>query len=56
VRAQVTDTIKVIDDQRAKSATILAADDHTAAAAMNPIADLITTATVAKLPGKFAPG
>ena len=56
VRAQVTDTIKVIDDQRAKSATTLATDDHTAAAAMNPIADLIATATVAKLPGKFAPG
>jgi len=55
VRAQVTDTIKVIDDQRAKSATTLATDDHTAAAAMNPIADLIATATVAKLPGKFAP-
>ena len=56
VRAQVIDTIKVIDDQRAKSATTLATDDHTAATAMNPIADLIATATVAKLPGKFAPG
>ncbi|OLD48404.1 MAG: hypothetical protein AUI42_12660 [Actinobacteria bacterium 13_1_40CM_2_65_8] len=55
-RAQVTDTIHVIDEQRAKSATNLAADDHTAAAAMNPIGDLIATATVAKLPGKFAPG
>ncbi len=54
VRAQVTDTIRVIDDQRAKSATTLAADDHTAAAAMNPIGDLIATATVAKLPAKFA--
>ena len=55
VRAQVTDTIKVVDDQRAKSATTLATDDHTAAAAMNPIADLIATAAVANLPGKFAP-
>jgi hypothetical protein len=56
VRAQVTDTTHVIDDQRAKSATNLATGDHTAAAAMNPIADLIATATVAKLPAKFAAG
>ena len=56
VRAQVSDTIRVIDEQRAKSATNLAADDHTAAAAMNPIGDLIATATVAKLPAKFASG
>lgn len=53
VKAQVADTIHVIDDQRAKSATTLAAGDHTAAAATNPIGDLIATATVAKLPGKF---
>jgi hypothetical protein len=56
VQGQVTDMVRVIDDQRAKSATTLAADDHTAAAATNPIGDLIATATVAKLPGKFAAG
>jgi hypothetical protein len=53
VRSQVADMIRVIDDQRAKSAKVVAADDHTAAAATNPIADLIATATVAKLPSKF---
>jgi hypothetical protein len=45
--------IRVIDDQRAKSAKVVAADDHTAAAATNPIGDLIATAAVAKLPSKF---
>lgn len=53
VQGQVADTITVIDDQRAKAATTLAADDHTAAAATNPIGDLIATATVTKLPQKF---
>jgi hypothetical protein len=53
VQSQVADTIKVIDDQRSKSTTVVAADDHTAAAATNPIGDLIATATVAKLPSKF---
>jgi hypothetical protein len=53
VRSQVADMIRVIDDQRAKSAKVVAADDHTAAAATNPIADLIATATVAKLPSRF---
>jgi hypothetical protein len=53
VRSQVADMIRVIDDQRAKSAKVVAADDHTAAAATTPIADLITTAAVAKLPSKF---
>jgi hypothetical protein len=53
VEGQVADTLKVIDDQRAKSAKVVAADDHTAAAATIPIGDLIATATVAKLPSKF---
>ncbi len=53
VQSQVTDTIKVIDDQRSKAATVVAADDHTAAAATYPIADVIATAAVAKLPAKF---
>jgi hypothetical protein len=53
VQSQVADMIRVIDDQRAKSAEVVAADDHTAAAATNPIGDLIATATVAKLPSKF---
>jgi hypothetical protein len=53
VQSQVADMIRVIDDQRAKSAKVVAADDHTAAAATNPIGDLIATAAVAKLPSKF---
>jgi hypothetical protein len=53
VQSQVADTIQVIDEQRAKAAKVVAADDHTAAAATNPIGDLIATATVAKLPSKF---
>jgi hypothetical protein len=53
VQSQVADTIKVIDDQRAKSAKVVAADDHTAAAATIPIGDLIAAASVAKLPSKF---
>jgi hypothetical protein len=53
VQSQVTDTIKVIDDQRSKATRVVAADDHTAAAATNPISDLIATAAVAKLPSKF---
>jgi hypothetical protein len=53
VQSQVADTIKVIDDQRAKSTKLVAADDHTAAAATIPIGDLIATAAVTKLPSKF---
>jgi hypothetical protein len=53
VQSQIADMIRVIDDQRAKSAKVVAADDHTAAAATNPIGDLIATAAVAKLPSKF---
>lgn len=54
MQGQVADTIRVIDDQRAKSAKVVAAEDHTAAAATNPIGDIITTAAVAKLPSKFS--
>ena len=54
IQLQVEAMVRAIDDQRSKSASMLAADDHTAAAAMNPIGDLIATATVSKLPAKFA--
>ena len=53
IQLQVEAMVRAIDDQRSKSASMLAADDHTAAAAMNPIGDLIATATVKKLPAKF---
>ena len=54
IQLQVEAMVRAIDDQRSKSASMLAADDHSAAAAMNPIGDLIATATVSKLPAKFA--
>ena len=54
VKGQVSDTVRAIDDQRTKSVTSLAADDHAAAAATNPIGDLIATAAAAKLPLKFS--
>jgi hypothetical protein len=52
VQNQVANTIKVIDDQRAAT-KVVAADDHTAAAATIPIGDLIATAAVSKMPSKF---
>jgi hypothetical protein len=33
---------------------MVAADDHTAAAATNPVGDLIATSAVVKLPSKFS--
>jgi hypothetical protein len=54
VQGQITDTIRVIDDQKTKSATNVAVDDHAAAAATIPIAELIATAAAAKLPSVFA--
>jgi hypothetical protein len=54
VHGQVADTVRAIDDQRTKSVTSLAVDDHAAAAATNPIGNLIATAAAAKLPLKFS--
>ncbi|TMB98412.1 MAG: hypothetical protein E6J40_06460 [Chloroflexi bacterium] len=53
VQSQLADLIKVIDDQRSKAAAQLGADDHTAASATYPIADVIASAAVAKLPASF---
>ncbi|HEX7263334.1 MAG TPA: hypothetical protein VF383_04050 [Candidatus Dormibacteraeota bacterium] len=53
-RSQIADMIRVVDDQRSRSATLVAADDHTAAAATNPVGDLIATSAVAKLTSKFS--
>ena len=41
VTSQLSATIKVIDDQRAKASTAVAGDDRAAASAMQPIADSI---------------
>ncbi|HEV2033034.1 MAG TPA: hypothetical protein VGU71_02360 [Candidatus Dormibacteraeota bacterium] len=53
IQSQIAATLKAIDDQKAKTFAPLAADDRTAAAGMQSIADLITAATAAKLPAKF---
>ena len=53
IRLQIEATVQTIDDQRSQSATQVAGDDHTAAAATIPMGDLIATAAVAKNPGKF---
>ena len=53
IQLQIEATVRTIDDQRSQSATQVAGDDHTAAAAMIPMGDLIATAAVAKNPGKF---
>jgi hypothetical protein len=55
VQSQLADLIKVIDDQRSKAAAQVASDDHTAASATNPIADVIANAAAARLPAKFGP-
>jgi hypothetical protein len=54
IQIQIEATVRTIDDQRSQSATQVAGDDHTAAAATIPMGDLIATAAVAKNPGKFA--
>jgi hypothetical protein len=53
VEAQIEATIKVIDDQRSQSPAGLAADDRSAAALMEGVADLIVGAAVAKLHTRF---
>jgi len=53
IQLQTEAIVRVIDDQRSKSTSMVAIDDHAAAAAMTPIGDLIATATVKKLPAKF---
>jgi hypothetical protein len=53
IQLQAEAIVRVIDDQRSKSTSMVAIDDHAAAAAMTPIGDLIATATVKKLPAKF---
>jgi hypothetical protein len=55
IQAQTQATVKTIDDQKAKAFAQLAEDDRSAAAAMPPLADLITAATTAKLPARFGP-
>jgi hypothetical protein len=52
--AQVDSTITVIDDQRLKSLARLAADDRSADASMEVVADLIVSGVVAKLHTRFA--
>ena len=50
---QVQATLAVIDDQRAKSATTLGADDRSAGASSGAVADIIASAAVTKLRSRF---
>jgi hypothetical protein len=54
VDSQVQATIAVIDDQRSKSLAGVAADDRSAEASMELVADLIAAGAVAKLPKRFS--
>ncbi|MEA2655556.1 MAG: hypothetical protein QOI23_921 [Chloroflexota bacterium] len=53
IDSQVQATITVIDDQRSKSLSGAAADDRSAEASMELVADLIAAGTVAKLSKRF---
>jgi hypothetical protein len=53
LESQVEAITTVIDDQRARSWSRLAADDQSAEASTEVVADLIATATIAKLLGRF---
>lgn len=53
VQTQTQALVRVIDDQRSNSLKRVAGDDRTAAASMEPIANLVASAMVAKLPSRF---
>jgi hypothetical protein len=53
VESQIQATIDVIDDQLSKSWTKLGADDRSAEASMELIADLVAAGAIAKLPKRF---
>jgi hypothetical protein len=53
IEAQVAATITVIDDQRSGSLARLGADDRSADASMEVVADLLASAIAAKLPARF---
>jgi len=53
VESQVQGTITVIDDQRSNSLTGVAADDRSAEASMELVADLVAAGAVAKLRARF---
>jgi hypothetical protein len=53
IESQVEATITVIDDQRSKAVARLGADDRSAEASMELVADLVSAAAVANLPQRF---
>jgi hypothetical protein len=53
LESEVEAVTTVIDDQRARSWSRLAADDRSAEASSEVVADLITAATIAKVPARF---
>jgi hypothetical protein len=54
IAAQVEAAITVIDDQKSKAWARLGPDDRSAEAAMEAVADLITSAIITRLPARFA--
>jgi hypothetical protein len=56
LQSQLDALVSVIDDQRAKSWSRLAANDRSAAAATEVVADLIAAAAIAKLHARFGQG
>lgn len=54
LQSEVEAVTTVVDDQRARAWSRLAADDRSAEAAAEVVADLIASATIAKLPARFA--
>jgi hypothetical protein len=54
LQSEVEALTTVVDDQRARAWSRLAADDRSAEAAAEVVADLIASATIAKLPARFA--
>jgi len=53
IESQVEATVTVIDDQKSRSLARLGADDRSAEASMELVADLIAAGAVAELPQKF---
>jgi hypothetical protein len=54
LQSEVEALTTVVVDQRARAWSRLAADDRSAEAAAEVVADLIAAATIAKLPARFA--
>jgi hypothetical protein len=54
LQSEIEAMTTVVDDQRTRAWSRLAADDRSAEAATEVVADLIAAATIARLPARFA--